>query len=410
MNDYDALMGESHNSTPLVDIRYRYGADAATNNAAIHNPEFASKVAIKVQNALKRGLVKQELNYIVSHIGRIDSAVLNRFSKEDLADAIAKSVLLRFQKFSCRPKDEYDIQEVLKSIMAQQQGSEELNFSFGSGAAPKDGFNEVDETTGGRPKAIIDPRASSLMHKSVIFDSRYRYSSYGSFTQMKWDVTNNVSEEDGASSIIGSMRNILMMRVYPIVLPYSLATFPTSRTVTLEMIELSAQSFIAHEKRRYHFAFSVAANGNKVLLSPDNQNDGYFKFGYPVSKIDSITMTFGNPMQVITFDPDRSYYTMTYGLLTTLITTEIDHNLLTGDTVIFIDFTTSDPVLDSETIALINRPSGHFITFVSPTEFTIPLSTLGILHPVVPGTKFAVFFNSKRIFINVEFTYMIGEP
>lgn len=403
VQEYNRLMANGRNSTPLVDIRYRYGD---STNAAINNPKFASDVAIKVQKELGRGLMKQELDYIVHHIARYDAGILNRYKKADLCDLIAKTIMTRFREFACKPSYEYDIQEVLKAIMAEQGGANESAYSFGEQRSP---FSEVDTATSGRPKAQIDPKLEFMQHKSVIFDSRYRYESFDTFTQMKWDVTNNVSEEDGASSIIGSMRNIVMMRVYPIILPYSLATYPDSRVVSLELIELSAQSFVAHEKRRYHFTFNVTTNSNKVFLSPDNQNDGYYKFGSPVSKIDSITMVFGNPLQLISFDPDRAYYAMTYGALTTLITTEIDHNLSTGDTVIFTNFTTSAPILDAETIAIINRPSGHYITFVAPNQFTIPINTFA-LAPVVGGTKFVVFYNSKRIFINIEFTYMIGEP
>ena len=109
-------------------------------------------------------------------------------------------------------------------------------------------------------------------------------------------------------------------------------------------------------------------------------------------------------MRPITFDVDRTSYAITYGA-TTIITTNIDHNLTTGDLVYFEDFTTTNPAIDGNKIHEINSVDGHFITTIASDKFRISINTAG-LNPIPPGVAVNVYFDSKRIIIPLEITYI----
>jgi len=246
---------------------------------------------------------------------------------------------------------------------------------------------------------------SKKRYKYIVLDSRERIVTSGNIQKFQWNYINNLSREEGSVNTYGNVKNIIHLRVFPVRIPYiSYADTPLKR-ISLNIEELSPQGFIAHERRQFHFLFDNIVDGRWINLNPFNYNDGYYRFNPPITNLDSITVTFGSPLEPLSFDPDRAEYTMTYGALSTLVTTNITHNLFTGDIVYFNDFTTTDPSADSDKISEINNIHGHHITKKSDTSFTIPVNTIGV-NPIPAGLIVNVYFGSKRIIIPLEITYL----
>jgi len=173
----------------------------------------------------------------------------------------------------------------------------------------------------------------------------------------------------------------------------------------MNVAEFLPQGYVAHENRRFQFIFKSVIDSQWINCHTQNYNDGCYMFQKPLTRLDRMTVTFGNPLTPIQFDPDRSNYTITYGAVT-LITTSQNHNCQTGDKVYFSDFTTITPAADSDTILKINSLEGLYMTFIALDQFTIPINTLGLAPPPA-GVNMTVYFGAKRVYIPMELTYII---
>jgi hypothetical protein len=121
-----------------------------------------------------------------------------------------------------------------------------------------------------------------------------------------------------------------------------------------------------------------------IDLLPKRYNDGYFKFRNPITVLDSLTLSFGSPINPVVFDPDTGVATVAYQA-NTLFTTTTNHNLETGDRVTISGFNTLNPIYYNVLINSINSTSGHIVTYVSDTEFTIDIDTTPVAYSP-PGT------------------------
>ena len=151
-----------------------------------------------------------------------------------------------------------------------------------------------------------------------------------------------------------------------------------------------------------------------INLDADVYN-GYFWFEKPITTLDTLTISFGNPLEQIIFERDRDFCSFDYFIITPLsqITTEKNHNLANGDRVYFDNFDVGfvNPILvnqkaiNDELKTIINRDSGHLVTVLTPTTFSIPVDSSLIQNPIA-NLRVRVFFGSKRIFVPIELIYI----
>jgi hypothetical protein len=242
---------------------------------------------------------------------------------------------------------------------------------------------------------------NSLYGNSYLtFDSRYRSRANDGTEFFKWNFANNASPTQGTINAVERIRNIVKMRIGNFRIPYTSDQSADSDLglVTLNILEFTQKSIGA--ERSHQFIFDTTVNGTWIDLVP--RNKGILRLERPITLLDSITWTFGNPMQPIIFDRDYSTATFT-AASPTLITCADSHNSVTGDRVYFTGFSTSNTASDLALINSINRASGWKITNVAATQFTIVLDSTAIVG--VPTTCI-VYFNSKRIIANIEMTYI----
>jgi hypothetical protein len=122
--------------------------------------------------------------------------------------------------------------------------------------------------------------------------------------------------------------------------------------------------------------------------------------------INQLTVSFGSPTTVINFDPDRLPCTFIYGAITTIVFTS-DHNLTTGDTISFTNFTTADTNSDLSVINEMNQLEGHIISNLIPLSFTIPVDTTTIT-PILFFTITCIF-DSKTWQAPIEMVFVRPE-
>lgn len=209
--------------------------------------------------------------------------------------------------------------------------------------------------------------------------------------------TNNLLYGDGFSWLLTSdvkraekpfmfseepIKNIVGIQIGGFRIPKSQTTITKNYLWTVFIKELSGYSFLAGTKK-FHFMSSGWTNAWNdgvryfVELDPTPYNKGMYWFDKPITNLDSITLSFGNPFDTIDM-PLCIYKTPVYydagEPFTCLLYDTVDVAFdLTGTFKIFVNgFTTSDPEGDA---ALIN--------FINTTEHTATYTTVTIGLDVV---------------------------
>ena len=81
---------------------------------------------------------------------------------------------------------------------------------------------------------------------------------------------NNEITSQGTVNAIGNIRDITALRIFPIKLPYNSYIDNDYTRVTIFIQEISAQSFIGQENRRFHFMFSTTVDDRWINLEPES--------------------------------------------------------------------------------------------------------------------------------------------
>jgi len=153
----------------------------------------------------------------------------------------------------------------------------------------------------------------------------------------------------------------------------------------------ATQTDVVNEK--YHFEFDIeTVTSTKIFLKPVQP---FYNFNKPIARIETISMIFYNPFNEIIFDNMEGIFGIT-NAVSTIFTTNIDHNLETGDLVYVLNFNSTDTIVNNE----VNNIKGLIITVTGLNTFTIDVDT-SLLIPIEDVT---VVYGSKRIFFQMEFT------
>lgn len=239
----------------------------------------------------------------------------------------------------------------------------------------------------------------------IILDTRYKSSNSNS-QEFSWNFLSNTSvTAPGAVNSLGGVSNITAVRFSPIRIPYIDSIINSNyNRVTLLIKEFSGQAYIAQEGRKFHCMFDIVPDGNYINLIPfPDPNNAIFNFETPITQIDTVTLSFGYPLQLVDFQSDNSLVSVTYGA-TTVFTSPTPHNLQTGDLVYLSNFTTNNTIADVTAISVINRADGFNVIVLDPVTFEIDYNTSSLASPIA-GLMINAYYASKRLFVNLELSY-----
>jgi hypothetical protein len=142
----------------------------------------------------------------------------------------------------------------------------------------------------------------------VVMDSNYRLldNTTNTISRFKWNYADSLNLQDGFVNSAGSIRDVIGMRLYQPRIPYSAAMVTTAKRVSVLIEEFGAQAFIGENGRRFHFLmrpnFSpLPIPPTSIEISTEDYNDGMFHFRKPITTFDSLTVSFGDPLDVIEF-------------------------------------------------------------------------------------------------------------
>lgn len=257
--------------------------------------------------------------------------------------------------------------------------------------------------------AALNPSGATRKNY-ILFDTRYRSQDTDGVTSFGWNFLSNSNvNTPGAINSLGDVKNVTAIKVYPIKIPYMDVLVNNSyNRVTMLINEFSGQAFIGQEGRKFHFIFESEVDENMIKLTPLPHPTGIFEFAKPISSIDTLTLTFGMPLESVTFDPDRGAATVQYtNPAQFTMTNNMPHNLQTGDQVYISGFTSNNTVVDYTAINVVNAINGYNVYVVDPFTFQIQVDLTTITAPIA-NIVVSVYFGSKRIYIPMELWYMAG--
>jgi len=249
---------------------------------------------------------------------------------------------------------------------------------------------------------IIKPRLKAM---AILLDSRHRIRTT-SPSVFAWNISSIPGESPGVVSTQAPMANIVSMKFDEFFIPYVADADNPYKKITLLIEELGMSSIMCHENRHYHMMFDTEIVTNRVKLMPENC--GIYNFSEPIDQFKRISISFGNPLNQLSFLPD--FYPIVVsinGPSSTYLTFRVEHFVSDGEIVIITGFTTANPSVDFTSIAAVNNPSGNVVAVVDDftLEITADISTTTLLTDPPSVEAYIV---ARRVFIPIIFSYMKG--
>jgi hypothetical protein len=257
---------------------------------------------------------------------------------------------------------------------------------------------------------MVNPRAA-YRKNYILLDSRYRDTSQDggavNFSTMRWNfLANTATASDGGVNSVGDVQQVVAFSTGDIRLPYQNNVLVNAyRRVSMLINEWSGQAYIGQEGRKFHLMFKADIDGNMIDCKALGDGKTTFEFAKPITQLDTITLSFGCPLEPVLFDIDRLHMAVSY-TNPVVLTSTIPHRLQTGDQVYVMGFTTNAPVADVTTINKMNDSTGYNCVVTGPTSIELTDVDLSALTGPITPLNVLVYFGSKRIFVPVELTYI----
>lgn len=221
-----------------------------------------------------------------------------------------------------KPGQELDIHEVLKSMIGTADGTDEGTDGTGSTGntntndANKENRQDINVTgligidSLYAINLLINPSALEIV-KDVPLNTDFRVTSGDLSTgvvDFKWYVSDSRNVQTGYVNVLGGLKNVISMTIFQPRVHYLAGMDTTAKRVSIGVKELASQSIIGENGFRYHFLFrpvlrpiARAPAETQVELYIDDYGDGEYKFTKPITSLESITLNFGDPLEILTF-------------------------------------------------------------------------------------------------------------
>ena len=206
--------------------------------------------------------------------------------------------------------------------------------------------------------------------------------------------------------------------MYPFKFPNTKDAIRFSNLLSVGIEELNAQSFATSQsEEKFQFLFNTKEDDSTSTITPYNlteigRNMTDYMLYNPISILDSITLSFGNPFNTLSLFNDRiqTVSITQHGHLSKIEFTE-EHSLNDGDYIILEygstgeKFTTSDPTNDSFIIEQFNDRNGWPVTVTTPTQVDIEIDLTGMVG-IIENEPYTFYVESRRFIIPLEISYL----
>jgi hypothetical protein len=145
-------------------------------------------------------------------------------------------------------------------------------------------------------------------HHYISLDTAHRFvdggGGSGNIKKFNWKFAHTRGLVGGFFNVTSeNLGNIVAMRIYQPRIPYVASMDTNAKRVSILIEEFSSQSFIA-EGRRFHFILRpdfLTSDGTYIECSSEREEENVFEFATPITEVNSLTLSFGNPYTTIEF-------------------------------------------------------------------------------------------------------------
>lgn len=358
-------------------------------NRIFNNETYIKHLYTLVRNKLGRQLISTEKMYIVNTIRNVDPTIFNNKSPSDVTNAIVNQLALDISTHQ-NDNEIINIQEMLKiEIGVSTDPTPDKISGDASALTSASSVNVLAATSTGNKvevsallgstsindfKSILNPSIKKTI--MLYLDTRYRILDDNAQYSFKWNVTNNNSTTQGSVNYIGDVNNITSIKISPLRIPYISSADTSYNKLTMLINEFSAQSYIAQENAKFHFIFDILKTSEKYIdISAEDNNRGTYRFNNPITRLETLTVSFGSPLQPVIFDVDRrNMFVSAYAPDSMSFSSPYPHSMRTGDLVYISTYTTINPFSDNNIISAINNNNGIVIKYIDENTFSVPVN------------------------------------
>lgn len=342
-----------------------------------------------IEKKIQRRITEDEENMIIKCIKNTSETVFKTYNITKITEVISTAVINEIHLNHCKT-NMVDIHELLRKNLGQTTATADVECdSDDDDDIEEEECKNVDVKTFFGVKDIhtlvkkINEPISSVNTAYLVLDSRYRSLENDGTKFLKWTHINNIITAQGTCNSVGNIRDVISIKLMPYTIPEILGVKSPSLKISTLVHELCTQSYIANN-RRFHFMGDVTRifdNTTIKRVRHDDYANTEYKFNKPITHIDTLTLSLGDPIEQLDLFEDRMQGIITIGN-PTIFTFNSDHNLI-DSRVYLSDFTTLSPINDEEIIQSINAINGLNATVTSATSISIPVDTSDLVQSMV---------------------------
>lgn len=243
----------------------------------------------------------------------------------------------------------------------------------------------------------------TMVRQKVQFDSRNSVLNAG-LNEIKWYIhTAGQQGQIGAIRMEDTLQHFVAVSLDAFWLPITDLSDDYYETIHMDIKELQHLNIPVTEyldpgqnqptTTRYVFELAVKERIlNRLYVVPKVRT---FLLREPADRLEHLTVEFRTPFELLTLQPDRIYFTMTYGNPTVLVSVQ-PHNLVTGDRVYIYNSNTGNVTIDNQ----LTQKTGWYVNRIDDFTINIAYDTSSL---VGDQTGILLFLASKRISFQLEF-------
>ena len=339
------------------------------------NPQFTINIIKLIEDSIRRKLNNSEENIVIKYVKNISENVFKQNSLETIINHIKNLVISDISK-ELANKNDVNIHGLLTSRIDPNTEHKTSINNNNIDIKSAFGYCDLDELL----KKIHKP--ITLYNAYLLLDSRYRNLDNDGLDYFSWTHINNFLRNQGTINSIGDIKDIKSISISPYRIPYHESAITPYNRITLNINEFFVQSVVAHEKRTFHFtgvpSIDDTLNPKWIDINTTEFNKGKMKFNKHITTLDTITLSFGTPLEKINFDKDRLNGVFTYGS-PTIITFDEAHNLKDNDIIYISTFTTLNTQANSILINDFNNTTGIKCSIISNLSISIPINSSSLI-------------------------------
>lgn len=172
--------------------------------------------------------------------------------------------------------------------------------------------------------------STSYKYAYILLDTNNASPELSNGSVFGWNVLNFVSLQKGVVSVIGQLRDIIAMRLYPVTAIFN-SPIPVpgkiwinnvinlNYNMTILIKEFQAQAYVGHNGIKFHFAmypqvmnydhnmigFPLIPTRPYIEYNTISKGDGWFWFKTPITTVSTMTISIGDPFNLLTQSTNR---------------------------------------------------------------------------------------------------------